>query len=191
VWTGCTGELRDSALGCSCECVPNDGGATVWVLSVWVPTASRNSACARRDKARYDCKARERARRRRQRHLQSDRLGSMTGSQATAGLRGGAMRDSGHLTNSEPIRLGPASARRPGPHQGEGFSAHLALQTRRRGGGDEQRGTAWSRGSRAARSMASTSTSPLCSSPAPWRPGEAANSSVKRRQAVRLGDGAT
>jgi hypothetical protein len=39
--------------------------------------------------------------------------------------------------------------------------------------------------------MASTSASPLCSSPAPWRPGEAANSSVKRKQAVRLGEGAT
>jgi hypothetical protein len=53
-------------------------------------------------------------------------------------------------------------------------------------------GTAWSRGSRAVRSMASTSTSPLCSSPAPWRPGGAVlKSSVKRRQAVRLGEGAT
>jgi hypothetical protein len=63
----------------------------------------------------------------------------MTGSQATAGLRGGAMRDSGHHTISELTRLGPSSARRPGPQQGEGFSAHLALRTRRRGGGDEQR----------------------------------------------------
>jgi hypothetical protein len=52
-------------------------------------------------------------------------------------------------------------------------------------------GTAWSRGSRAARSMASTATSSLCCSPAPWRPGEAANSSVKRRQVVQLGEGAT
>jgi hypothetical protein len=90
-------------------------------------------------KERHDCKARERARRRRKRHLQSDRLGSMAGSQATAGLRSGAVRDSGHHTNSEPIRLSPASARRPGPQQGEGFSAHLTLRTRRRGGGDEQR----------------------------------------------------
>jgi hypothetical protein len=107
----------------------------------------------------------------------------MTGSQATAGLCGGAVRDSSHQTNSEPIRLGPASARRPGPQQGEGFSAHLALWTRRRGGGDEQRGTAWSRGSRAARSMASTATSSRCCSPAPWRSNEAVlKSSVKRRQ---------
>jgi hypothetical protein len=105
----------------------------------------------------------------------------MAGSQATAGLSGGAVRDSGQHTSSELTRLGPASARRVGPQQGEGFSAHLALWTRRRGGGDEQRGMAWSRGSRAARSMASTATSPLCSSPAPWRSGEA----------VRLGEGAT
>jgi hypothetical protein len=63
----------------------------------------------------------------------------MAGSQATAGLRGGAVRDSRHHTNSELTRLGPASARRPGPQQGKEFSAHLALRTRRRGGGDEQR----------------------------------------------------
>jgi hypothetical protein len=45
----------------------------------------------------------------------SDRLGSMAGSQATAGLRGGAVRDSGQHTNSELTWLGPAPARRPGP----------------------------------------------------------------------------
>jgi hypothetical protein len=116
-------------------------------------------------KARHHCKARERARRRRQRHLQSDRLGSMAGSQATAGLRGGAMRDSGQHSNSELTRLGPASARRPGPQQGEGVRLTLLSWTRRRGGGDEQRGMAWSRGSRAARSMASAAKSSLCSSP--------------------------
>jgi hypothetical protein len=44
---------------------------------------------------------------------------------------------------------------------------------------NEQRGMAWSRGSRAARSMGSTTTSPLCNSPAPWRSGEAANNTVK------------
>jgi hypothetical protein len=101
------------------------------------------------------------------------------------------VRDSGQQSNSELTRLGPASARRPGPQQGEGFSAHLALWTWWRGGRDEQRGMAWSRGSRAARSMASTATSSLCSSPAPWRSGEVANSTVKRKQAVRLGEGAT
>jgi hypothetical protein len=63
----------------------------------------------------------------------------MADSQATAGLRGGVMRDSRRHTDSELTRLGPASARWPGPQQGEGFSAHLALRTRRRGGGDEQR----------------------------------------------------
>jgi hypothetical protein len=51
-------------LGCTCECVPNDGGATVWV-----PTASRNSACARRDKINT-MQSKERARCGRQRHLQ-------------------------------------------------------------------------------------------------------------------------
>jgi hypothetical protein len=50
----------------------------------------------------------------------SDRLGSMAGSQATAGLRGGAVRDSGQHTNNELTWLGPASARRPGPQQGRG-----------------------------------------------------------------------
>jgi hypothetical protein len=94
-----------------------DGG----VFSVWVPTASRNSACARRNKGTTPLQGKgARARRRRQRHLQNDRLGSMAGSQATAGLRGGAVRDSSHHTNNEPIRLSPASARRPGPQEGEG-----------------------------------------------------------------------
>jgi hypothetical protein len=114
----------------------------------------------------------------------------MTGSQATAGLRGGAMRDSGQHSNNELTRLGPASARRPGPQQGEGFGAHLALRTRRRGGGDEQRNGPEQRKQGGA-VHGFTSTSPLYSSPAPWRLGEAANSSVKRRQAVRLGEGAT
>jgi hypothetical protein len=50
----------------------------------------------------------------------SDRLGSMDGSQVTAGLRGGTVWDSGQQTNSELTRLGPASARRPGPQQGRG-----------------------------------------------------------------------
>jgi hypothetical protein len=90
-------------------------------------------------KVRHDCKARERARRRLQRHLQNDRLGSMTGSQATAGLCGGAMRDSGHHTNSELTRLGPSSARRPGPHQGEGCFSPRVLDTTARRRGDEQR----------------------------------------------------
>jgi hypothetical protein len=75
-------------LGCTCECVSNDGGATVWV-----PTVSRNSACARRDQINT-MQSKERARCGRQRHLQSDWLGSMAGSQATVGLRGGAVRDS-------------------------------------------------------------------------------------------------
>jgi hypothetical protein len=190
VWTGCTGELRDSALGCSCECVPNDGGATVWVLSVWVPTASRNSECARRDKARHDCKARERARRRRQRHLQSDRLGSMTGTQATAGLHGGAVRDSGHHTQTASSQ-GSVQPRLEGRvHIKVKGVSHLAFWSRRRGGGDEQRNGLEQRKQGGA-VHGFTSTSPLCSSPAPWRPGEAANSSVKRRQAVRLGEGAT
>jgi hypothetical protein len=136
---GKRGSAHDEGL-CSHDSWPKKAGPSLdgGVLSVWVPTASRNSACARRDKI-DTMQSKERAHCGRQRHLQSDRLGSMAGSQATAGLRGGVVRDSGHLTNSEPIRLSPASARRPGPQQGEGFSAHLALRTRRRGGGDEQR----------------------------------------------------
>jgi hypothetical protein len=51
----------------------------------------------------------------------------MACSQATAGLRGGAVRDSGQHSNSELTRLGPASARRPGPQQGRGgFSPRVA-----------------------------------------------------------------
>jgi hypothetical protein len=49
------------------------------------------------------------------------------------------MRDSGHHIISELTRLGPSSARRPGPQQGEGVS-HLAfLDTAARRRGDEQR----------------------------------------------------
>jgi hypothetical protein len=78
----------------------------------------------------------------------------MAGSQATAGLRGGVTRDSRRHTYSERTRLGPASARRPGPQQGEG-----GFLTSRSGHDGEEgvvksSGTAWSR-SRAARSMAS------------------------------------
>jgi hypothetical protein len=59
----------------------------------------------------------------------------MAGSQATAGLRGGAVRDNGQHTNSELTWLGPASARRPVHNKVEGVEAHLALldtTTRRR-----------------------------------------------------------
>jgi hypothetical protein len=80
----------------------------------------------------HNRKAKERARQRRQRHLQSDRLGSMAGSQATTGLRGGAVRDSGQQTNSELTWLGPASARRPGPQQGR-----ASVLTSRSGRDDE------------------------------------------------------
>jgi hypothetical protein len=57
----------------------------------------------------------------------SDRLGSMTGSQATVGLRGGAVRDSGQQTNSERIRLGPASLEGRVHNMVERVEAHLAL----------------------------------------------------------------
>jgi hypothetical protein len=116
-------------------------------------------------KARHHCKARERARRRRQRHLQSDRLSSMAGSQATAGLRGGASRQRAthhqraHKARTRPRLEGRAS------QQERGLRLTLRSWTRRRGGGDEQRGMAWSRGSRVARSMASAVKSSLCSSP--------------------------
>jgi hypothetical protein len=59
----------------------------------------------------------------------------MAGSQATAGLRGGAVRDSEQHSNSKLTRLGPASARRPGPQQGRGFLTSRSW-TRRRGSGE-------------------------------------------------------
>jgi hypothetical protein len=116
-----------------------DGG----VLSVWMLTASRNSACARRNKGTTQLQGKG-ARAATTAAAPAKRpLGSMTGSQATAGLRGGAMRDSGHHTHSEPIRLSPASARRPGPQQGEG-GLRLTLRSwtrrRRRRGGEQQNG---------------------------------------------------
>jgi hypothetical protein len=86
-------------------------------------------------------------------------------------------------------RLGSATARRPGPQHGDGGSwCSPALRTRRRGGGDEQRGMAWSRGSRATRSLASIATSSLCCSPAPWRSGEAVLKSPGG-DGCRTGDG--
>jgi hypothetical protein len=148
VWTGCTGELRDSALGCSCECVPNDGGATVWVLSVWVPTASRNSACARRDKINI-MQSKERARCGRQRHLQTTgsarwpalkrrrvcaaaRCGT-AGNTQTASSQGSVQpRLEGRVHN----KVGGFSPRVPG-HDGEAVVK-----------GSTSRGTAWSRGNR-------------------------------------------
>jgi hypothetical protein len=55
----------------------------------------------------------------------SDWLGSMAGSQATAGLRGGAVRDSGQHTSSDLTRLGPASARRQNSTARGKRGAHL------------------------------------------------------------------
>jgi hypothetical protein len=85
-----------------------DGG----MHNVWVPAANRSSTTHVDTKERHDRKAKERARRRRQRHLQSDRLGSM----ATAGLLGGAVRDSGPRTAQKKPWAWPSflcSARRP------------------------------------------------------------------------------
>jgi hypothetical protein len=159
-----------------------DGG----VLSVWVPTASRNSACARRNKGTTQLQGKgaraamtAAAPAKRPARLE-DRLSSDGGS---ARRRDAGQRPS--HTNSEPIRLSPASARRPGPQQGEGFSAHLAFWTRRRGGAVTSSGTAWSRGSRAARSMASTATSPRCCSPAPWHSGELGEDGCRRSDVVK------
>jgi hypothetical protein len=56
----------------------------------------------------------------------------MAGSQATVGLRGGAVWDSGQHTSSELTWLGPASARRPGPQQGR-----ASVLTSRSGRDDE------------------------------------------------------
>jgi hypothetical protein len=63
----------------------------------------------------------------------------MTGSQAMAGLRGGAVRDSGHHTQTASSQ-GSVHPRLEGRvHIKVKGSAHLAFWTRRRGGGDEQR----------------------------------------------------
>jgi hypothetical protein len=93
-----------------------DGG----VLSVWVPTASRNSVCARRNKgttplqgkgARAATTAAAPAKR-------PARLDGRLSSDGGSARRRGAGQWS--TTNSECIRLGPALARRPGPQQGRG-----------------------------------------------------------------------
>jgi hypothetical protein len=65
----------------------------------------------------------------------------MAGSQATAGLRGGAVRDSGQHTSSELTWLGLASARRPGPQQGEGGNSPRIP-------GHDDEAALWSRGRR-------------------------------------------
>jgi hypothetical protein len=75
------------------------------VLSVWVPTANQGSACTRRNKV-DTMQSKERARRSRQRHLQDDRHGSKASTQATAGLRGGAMRATDDRATRERTRLG-------------------------------------------------------------------------------------
>jgi hypothetical protein len=111
-----------------------DGG----VLSVWVSTASRNSACARRDKARHDCKARERARRRRQWHLQSDRLGSMTGSQATVGLRGGASWQRATLKQRAHKARSSLGSKVGSTTRSGGFLTSRSWTRRRRRRGEEQ-----------------------------------------------------
>jgi hypothetical protein len=116
---------------------------------------------SRRNKERHHCKAKERARRRRQRHLQSDWLGSMAGSQATAGLRGGAVRDSGPRTAQVKPRAWPSflfSARRPNSTarretrcspRVQGCGGEVVLK--RSGKMDAEQGqwrTGWSRGRR-------------------------------------------
>jgi hypothetical protein len=53
----------------------------------------------------------------------------MASSQATAGLRGGAVQDSGQHTSSELTWLGPASARRLGSQQGRGKTHLVFLDT--------------------------------------------------------------
>jgi hypothetical protein len=62
-----------------------------------------------------------------------------------------------------------------------------SVLTSRSGHGGEEvvtsSGTAWSRGSRAAQSMASTATSSRCCSPAPWRSGEAVLKSLVKMDA--------
>jgi hypothetical protein len=85
------------------------GRARPWlvgsVLSVWVPTANRGSACTRQNKV-DTMQSKERARHSRQRHLQDDRHGSKASTQGTVGLRGGAVRATGDWATRGRTRLG-------------------------------------------------------------------------------------
>jgi hypothetical protein len=85
------------------------GRARPWlvssVLSVWVPTANLGSACTRRNKV-DTMQSKEHARRSRQRHLQDDRHGSKASTQATAGLRSGAVWATSDRATRERTRLG-------------------------------------------------------------------------------------
>jgi hypothetical protein len=101
-----------------------DGG----VLSVGVPTASQNSACARRDKGttQLQSKGARAATTAAAPANRPARLDDRLSSDGGSARRRGAGQRSSH-TNSELTRLGPSSARRPGPHQGEG-GTHLAFQ---------------------------------------------------------------
>jgi hypothetical protein len=153
------------------------------VLSVWVPTASRNSTCARRDKINT-MPSEERARCGRQRHLQttgSARWPALKRRRVCAAARCGTAGNTQTASSQGSVQprlegrvhnmVGGFSPRVPG-HDGE-----AAVK------GSTSSGTAWSRGNRAARSMAFSATSSRCCSPAPWRSGEAVlKSSVKRKQ---------
>jgi hypothetical protein len=93
-----------------------DGG----VLSVWVPTASRNSVCARRNKGTTPlqgkgARAATTAAAPAKRPARLD--GRLSSDGGSARRRGAGQRST---TNSERIRLGPALVRRPGPQQGRG-----------------------------------------------------------------------
>jgi hypothetical protein len=141
------------------------------VLSVWVPTASRNSACARRDKINT-MQSKERARCGRQRHLQttgSARWPALKRRRVCAAARCGTAVIT-QIASSE----GSVQPRLEGRVHNKLKDSVLTSRSGH-GGGEAvtSSGTAWSRGSRAARSMASTATSSLCCSPAPWRSGEA------------------
>jgi hypothetical protein len=81
---------------------------------------------------------------------------------------------SGQHTISELTRLGHVRGSKAGRHSKRGLRCSPRALDATTRWWNEQRGMAWSRGSRAARSMASTATSSLCSSPTPWCSGEAA-----------------
>jgi hypothetical protein len=154
-----------------------DGG----VLSVWVPTASRNSACARRDKINT-MQSKERACCGRQRHLQttgSARWPALKRRRVCAAARCGTAGDTQTASSQ-----GSVQPRLDGRVHNKVKGSVL---TSRSGHGGEQvvtsSRTVWSRGSRAAQSMASIATSSVCCSPAPWRSGEAVlKGSGKRKQ---------
>jgi hypothetical protein len=156
-----------------------DGG----VLSVWVPTASRNSACARRNKgttrlqgkgARAATTAAAPAKRpaRLDDRLSSDGGSARWRERAAGNTQSASSQGSVHprLEGRVHIKVKGELTSRSG-HDGEAVATSS--------------GTAWGRGSRAARCTASTATSPRCCSPVPGRSGELGEDGCRRSDVVK------